>query len=362
MPNRRIFYAVHQIAFAPDGGTSFTAAHGVQSVGMTTTFNLQQVFELGQLAIYDNIEQIPDIELTLEKVLDGYPLLYHLGTNPSTTGTLIGRSNTRTGIAIDVFPDTLDCSSGVPIAEVFMSGMVVSSLTYTFPVDGNSTEAATFVGNNKLWKLTGFYYSGVFAGNDDAPIGSGGTQHRWNVVMVPPTGASTLDSNGQLVALCTILPTDIDGINSSGVNVIGSDGNFAAHIQGITVSCDLGRDQILELGRKAPYFRYVTFPVEVTTEITTVGVKWDGISATEVGGTNGAGPGNNLKYQSIRVYTQEGTFISLGQKNKLNSVAYGGGDAGGGGGNVTLTYRYITFNDFTVKHPADPSALGTTAV
>jgi len=41
----------------------------------------------------------------------------------------------------------------------------------------------------------------------------------------------------------------------------------------------------------------------------------------------------------------------LGTKNKLASVNYGGGDAGGG--NVTVTYSYTTFNDFTVMHPHD---------
>ena len=36
---------------------------------------------------------------------------------------------------------------------------------------------------------------------------------------------------------------------------------------------------------------------------------------------------------------------------------YGGGDAGGG--NVTVTYSYTTFNDFTVLHPQDPNASGS---
>ena len=91
MPNNRIFYAIQALGFAAHNvtgsGTSgpfepsgFLTAHGVQSVGLNTTFNLEQVFELGQLELYENIEGIPDIELTAQKVLDGYPLLYHLST------------------------------------------------------------------------------------------------------------------------------------------------------------------------------------------------------------------------------------------------------------------------------------------
>ncbi|GAH00289.1 unnamed protein product, partial [marine sediment metagenome] len=60
--NKRIYYAVHQVGLKEDADAgAFTEIHGVQSVGMTTNFNLDQVFELGQLAIYENIEEIPDV-------------------------------------------------------------------------------------------------------------------------------------------------------------------------------------------------------------------------------------------------------------------------------------------------------------
>ena len=62
---------------------------------------------------------------------------------------------------------------------------------------------------------------------------------------------------------------------------------------------------------------------------------------------------DNLSNQVIRVATCEGTRIYLGTKNKLASVNYGGGDAGGG--NVSVTYSYTNFNDMTVMHPQDPS-------
>jgi hypothetical protein len=339
----------------PEEASVFTAAHGVQSVGITTDFNLDQVFELGQLAIYDNIEQIPDISVTAEKVLDGHPLLYHLATANATSGTLVGRSNQRTTVGIAVFSDTLDATSGTPLAEVVMSGAVISSLNYAFTVDGNATESLTLVCNDKLWRDSGTVFTGAFAGNNDAPIGSGGTQQRSDMIFGVVNNGSgvTLDANGQLIALSTILPTDIYGVLSNGRNPLEATDH--AHVQGITISCDLGRDQIFELGRRAPYFRYVTFPIEVTTEITVIGTKWDGISGNEAGGNNGAPAGSNLKDQSIRVYTADGTYITTGTKNKLRSVSYGGGDAGGGGGNVTLTYRYSTFNELTVKHPADPT-------
>ena len=59
----RIYFANQQVSFKRDGATGYTTAHGVQSVAVTTTFNLEQAFELGQLAIYENIEGVPDIEV-----------------------------------------------------------------------------------------------------------------------------------------------------------------------------------------------------------------------------------------------------------------------------------------------------------
>ena len=88
--NDRIFYACQAVGFRVHGSAESEAggaltpqqmAHGVQSVGITTNFNLEQAFELGQIEIYENIEGTPDVECTMEKVLDGYPLLYHMASS-----------------------------------------------------------------------------------------------------------------------------------------------------------------------------------------------------------------------------------------------------------------------------------------
>ncbi len=58
--NNRIYWACEGVGISPQDSVSFTGVHGLQSVGITTTFNLEQVFEIGQLSIYENIEDIPD--------------------------------------------------------------------------------------------------------------------------------------------------------------------------------------------------------------------------------------------------------------------------------------------------------------
>ena len=348
--NNRVFYAIQALGMAPHNSVNpvtpfqpsgFITAHGVQSVGLTTTFNLEQVFELGQLDLYENIEGIPDIELTAQKVLDGYPLLYHLATPDATSPTLVGRSNERCYVALNIYPDTQDNASGTPLQTVGMSGMYVSALTYTLNVEGNSTEDVTLVGNNKEWFASGLFVSSqIFTpvGFDgfDAPIGDGGVQRREDVLMGSGVSGS-------------LWPTVIPGIHASGWN-LESDGSFLSHLQTVTISTDLGRTDLFELGRRGPYHRFVSFPIEVTCAIDITTSEGDLVDAL-------ADPpgGTNLVDQTIKIYMREGTVLDLGTKNKLASITYGGGDTGGG--NVTTTFNFSGFNVLQVTHPQDPANL-----
>ena len=338
--NNRIYWACQGIGLAPENSVAFEGVHGVQSVGITTTFNLEQVFEIGMLSIYENIENIPDIEVTMEKVIDGWPLLYHLATRGASATTLAGRSNAKCNVALNIYPDTFEHASGVPNTEVVMSGMYVSSVSYNIPVEGNCTESVTLVGNDKVWRSDNFLLDGYVLPLADEPFGisaSGGVQRRENVIF---------DTNG--VNGYTKLPSEVEGISSSGTND-QTGGVYAAHIQNLSVSVDLGREALNELGTRKPYFRYVNFPVEVSTEIEVTSSQGDQISATEEGILD---DGNNLSDQEIIIVLQDSTKIDLGSKNKLANVSYGGGDAGGG--NATVTYSYTTFNDFDVTHDNDP--------
>lgn len=350
MANNRIYYAIQQVKLG-DASATMEHVHGLQTVGITTNFNLEQVFEVGQLAIYQNVEAVPDIEVTLNKVLDGYPTVYVLATEQGTgvahgltavNPTIPGRQNARCDMQLSIYPDTNISASGNSMSVVVCSGMYVSSVGYTFPVDGNFTEDVTLVGNNKVWGTT---VSGSFTDNNDAPKATQGVGRRQYLKM----------------DACRF-PKQIPGISGSGVNdAIGHGSGYAVHFQNISVKCDFGREAINELGTFAPYHRYVKFPVEVTTEFEVLAVDGDMINATESGyyvglsGNTVATPADtgcvarhNLVNETIFLETCEGTRIWVGNKNKLTSVSYGGGDAGGD--NVKITYSYKTFNDFVVAH------------
>lgn len=343
MANNRIYYAIQQVLI---GGT---AVKGLQSVGITTNFNLEQVFELGQLSIYQNVENVPDVEVTLTKVLDGTPLIYALATETTsamggeaaTAASIPGRQNARCDLELGIFPDTSLSASGTPISAVVCSGMYVGSVSYTFPVDGNFTEDVTLVGNNKVWTGTS---AGQF-NNQDEPQSDTGVGRRQYI---------NFDASR--------FPNQIPGIeNGTNPKVTGS--GHAAHFQNITVSCDFGREAMNELGTFAPYHRFVTFPVEVTCEFEVMAVEGDMINATESGYYTGlegdtvatgepatCEARHNLVDETIFIETCEGTRINLGTKNKLTSVNYTGGDTGGG--NVSVTYNYTTYNDLEVAHSA----------
>ena len=158
MANNRIYYAIQQVRLGDT--TNIEEVHGLQTIGMTTNFNLEQVFELGQLEIYENIEGTPDVEVTLEKVLDGYPLIYHMASSGDVAGTansgIAARSKARCDVRLGVFDEADNNIAGQDATvEVYMSGMYVSNLSYNFATDGNFTESVTLVGNNKVWLKRG---------------------------------------------------------------------------------------------------------------------------------------------------------------------------------------------------------------
>ena len=371
MANNRIFYACQAVGLKPMGNPTgdYKVAHGVQSVGVTTNFNLEQAFELGQIQIYENIEGLPDVECTMEKVIDGYPLLYHLASQDAISAGLVGRSKRRADVALGIFSDEQDSvnngdGAGKTQTLVFMSGMYINSISYTVPVDGNATESVTLVGNHKEWfsasasdseyntKKKFTVPSNTFGdadGSADYPKAynnkKGGVQRRENVVLSKSVMPRSMFGN---------LTGDVLGAEGQGNAV--SNGTPLLHIQNFSTSTDFGREDILEFGRKAPYVRTPTFPIEVSTEIEAIAVSGDFIGAYETGdpalfSTNASG--DNTQEEQIVLALLGGTAFDLGTSNRLSSVSYGGGDATGG--NATLTYSYTNFNELTVVDSGDPA-------
>ena len=378
MANNRIFHAVHVPAFANDGSSSFVGAHGVQTCTMSLNFGLQNVQQLGTLEPYEIVESVPEVELSMTKVLDGYPLLFHLATAGTTTTSpdLNGRANTKCQVAVGIYNDTSSSADGVPVAEVLQSGLFVSNFKLTIPVDGNMTEEISLQGNHRVWKSDPRVVSSdaygtakinntanTYAGDSPKASGGnslGGVQRRENILF-EKASSSGLDVNGMFAGKdTTVLPPEVFGISASGTNEY-SNGAYGAAIQTISVSASLNREPLYELGHRGSYARSLQYPVEVSTEIEIIAKSGDYISATEGGiyttGTSMCEDRGNIQDRTIRIATCDGTRIYTGRKNKLMSVNYNGGDATGG--NVTVSYQFTNYNVLTVMHVNDPHASGS---
>ena len=369
MANNRVYYAIHSVAFKDNAAPAtnevvviqpgvdvvptgehntriWEVARGAQSVGMTTTFNFEQVFELGQLEIYEYIEAEPEIEVTVEKVLDGTKPLWFMVTERGATNLAARTANYRTDVAISIYSDTQTRASGLPVSMVLGSGMYLSSWTLTLPVDGNFTESVTLIGNDKIWAdfegVTGSAdsFPANYASTSQVPVGfpSGIQFQTLEDAQVIGSGVQRRE-NFDLT--CSRLPTQIPGVSSSGTLE-----NIVERIQNITVSTDLGREDIFQLGKKRPYTKFVTFPIEVTTTIEVITAQGDFIDATAFDET--CTRSQNTTNEEIILCLCEGLTVNLGQKNRLQSVEMAGGEAGGG--NMTITYNYQNFNDLTISH------------
>ncbi len=297
MPNR-IFYASHGVSV---GGTT---VQGAQSVSVNTNFDLEQVFQLGRLAIYENLQNDPDVEVTITKVLDGQSLIWELA---GTTGSsIIDNANDRTTVILGVGDDAQAVLN--TISAITMTGMYVNSVNYTFPVDGTFTEEVTFIGSHKSVA---------------------------NSVTAPATITPPAIRRRQNLMNTSILPAAVTGKNLSN----------------ITISADFGREKLYRLGEFSPFHRFVNFPLEVTVTFDVVAQTHDGIAVAEEH-DNCEGPSYGEEQISIFVCDSEGNgdyqFL-LGSKCILSSVSYSGGDTGGG--NVTITYTYITYNELNIVSP-----------
>jgi hypothetical protein len=345
MPFNRIFYATQGVALKGQNvdGTAVNAnwyyPRGLQSIGITTNFALEQVFQLGQIELYDNMENVPEVEVTMSKIIDGTFPLYLLcmggsaGPANASGKELVALANNRVNVRLGLYSDDLTGASGTPSNYVDCSGMYLSSVSYTVPVEGNATEDVTLVGNNKVWNsgLNGAPSSnGTFGGGTDA------------ATMTAPSIARRYKYN----ATDSIIPTGVGG-------GIPAPGGGKPRMQSVTISANLGREAIYELGSMAPYYRYVTFPLEVTSEFQIIAASGDMVEASDFSSQTSscATVYKNLQDKEVNIVicgsgAGDALRLDLGKKNKLTSVNYNGGDTGGG--NATVTYSYQTFNKLVV--------------
>lgn len=294
--SNRVFYASQGVKIGE------TVVQGAQSVAVTSNFTLEQAFQLGRLAIYNNVVTNPEVTVTISKVLDGYDTIYKLATGG---GSLISNEADRCDIIVGVGDDT--DATLTSNNSVKMTGMYLSSVSYTMPVDGFMTEEVSFIGDNKTY------------GTD---------------AVSAPTSPTGVALRRQHFKDTSVLPTEVDGQN----------------ITNVTINADLGREAMFKLGQFGPFHRFTNFPLEVTCEfeVSATGLDTVEVSQDVTCSTTDNVPGE----QEITIVLCDPSdggdsyTFALGDKCVLSSVNYQGGDTGGG--NATITYSYTTYNDLDI--------------
>jgi len=382
MANKRIFYASQSINLQPvstgtadpinyrdpnhyvkyGDGSSWVVPLGLQSAGISTTFNAEPVSQLGTLQIYAQTETSPEVEVTLSKVLDGTAPLYSLCTakvDPGDTSSLESInaditqvSTNMVNVRIAVAQDTGAAATGNVNHHTLCERMYLSSVSYTMPVDGNATEDVTLVGSNKTWG-TSFTLPGD---STSTPYGTG-TDAIVRRQYISVTGSATAirDASNRITTLPanSVLPASLPRYVINNIS--------QPRLQSITVSANFNRENINELGFFGPYYKYTTFPIEITSEFEAIAVSGDLKNANDFEYVDNEDnyassfgcatkytnlPNEEIVVKICGITSNDSLYIDLGTKNKLTSVNYTGGDTGGG--NATVTYSYQTFNKFNV--------------
>lgn len=283
----RIFYACQAVAI--NGAT----VNGAQSVGITTSFDLEPVFQLGQIKPVDILNISPNVEVTLTRALTSQNATVWSGDFI----TNVGQANKTICIAIGDDTAPLLTSSS---AQIFCTGAGISGVTYTFPVDGIFTEEVTFVAQHKQIGGCGIVVS------EDTTSKAKTRQHYGG-------GAPSLVTN-------------------------------AGNLTNITISTSVGRENLFKLGQYQSYHNYANLPAEVSVEFEVSATTVDGIALATAGSCSSP-TGGAFDEQNIVLNICGKTFTM--EKCKLSNVSYGGGDTSGG--NATITFSYTTYNSLTVS-------------
>lgn len=287
MASNRIFYAVQR---ATVNGLS----NGFQSISINASVDFEQVFELGCLDIYENLEGIPSAEVTAERALP------ESGSTQWVSLSAAATSSTQSA-SLYVMDDSLLGGTHSPSGVIQASQGYVSSYSVNMPVDGFATDTLTIVCDTLKWERT-----------------AGGT------ICVP--GAAGNTSNNRVKYR----------------NDYSSSETLDLGIQNVSFSVDIGREDLFELGKKSPFFRAATYPIEVTADFevlansTTARFSPAGSSATKL--TFERDQTSNVTSDVAVAFNG----YNMGSGCRLVGTNYAGGDAGGG--NATITFSYLGYN------------------
>ena len=279
----RIFYACH--ALAVDG--SFVA--GAQSAAITTSFDLEPVFQLGQLEAVDVLNLSPNVEVTVTRALTDSSGTIFSGSFIDNVG-----DNDKT-VCLGIGDDQEELLTST--SSIHCTGMGISGVTYNFPVDGIFTEEVSFSGTSKT------------------------------------VGGCSVNASEDTTSKALVRYSYQSGVPAT----VTSAGNLT----NISISASISRENLFRLGEYKAYHNFASLPSEITVDFEVSATSVDGIAIAAAAGCSG--PTENKENITIALC---GYSFAI-ENARLSNVAYGGGDTGGG--NATITFTYTSYNSLTVS-------------
>ena len=319
MTNKRVFYAT-QAVLLDTAGTALGASDvikGVQPVGINTTIDHRTIRDLGNPSPISILEGKPQVEASVERIIASVNDVIF----PSSGGDLLADATHAKEYDMlllvgEEAREQIDTSGASTQAELKLSYLQVSSVSYNFEVNGPFTESISFVGHNKEWSTTRTFSS----------TGQLGFTHSGDVARRSDYNTSS-----------SVMPSEVEGT-----------------IQGVSISFSLDRREVLDLGKRqgvssvsdSNKYKLLNIPVEIQTDITTVVKEKDFSGDITAQSFTNAPASKQLKI----VLTIGGSNLTfdMGSENYLNDVSRSGGEAGGGG-NVESTYSYVNYNSFSIS-------------
>ena len=285
-----------------------TTVQGAQSMGITVNFTLEQAFQMGRLALVDNIITDGEATFSATKNLDGNPLMLGIFAGSAGTANDVGTlaNNTQT-ITLHSNSSDSDTSASTGVSTT-LTGAYLASVGYNFPSDGWCTEEISFVSSSK-----GFNSSSTTS----AP-------------------ASTTKS----VAYRHHISVSFGGTEDTTSNYTNA-----------SVNTDLARESMFKLGQLSPYYKYANFPFEVTVELTIANTAVDltQVNLDALPGCAPQGQGSTIQVDvcDVNGSSDSAKYSVTVSGAVLSSVSQDGGDTGGG--NASTTYTYTSYNELLVS-------------
>lgn len=378
MARNRIIYASQSV------WANGEVLYRVQSLGTTTTFTSEDIFELGHLDIIDVVDDVPAVAVTLNTndfgdvktlaILAQVPAVKAAmsATADSSTGNLVSGATYLHGVCLADFavtcgnltgitmwaPVQAECDLGTLANNIdqtlYLDEVYVNSLEFSYTTGANATENYGAETDNKTWLLNGGAYVNYEAptttsGMSNFTVASGviipilstgnagflrkdtegspaisfydaSANEKVNYAVKATSGDATYDSatdfgyaaaeiDGSTAGPYTItVPTnltvaaddiieviyaasayvsgtsntyftaktgdisDLGALRQGQVEIYIVDGTTPSamwRLSGVTISADLTREPLSELGHLGPYDRPLTLPVPITVTVDT---------------------------------------------------------------------------------------------